>query len=128
MLAVVDIGNTRITIGIFDNENLLEIFNISTLKELSEIEYEFKNQNTNIINNPKEWINCRNEILCKNISDKYINYLPIPNYQNNITFQNHQIILQIFQKSQDSFFSNILPKILMIFYRFFLTQVPLKST
>ena len=40
----------------------------------------------------------------------------------------HQIILQIFQKSQDSFFSNILPKILMIFYHFSLTQVPLKST
>ena len=51
MLLAIDIGNTNITLGIFDNENLMETFRLPSDKELPQIEYElllttlFKNYN-----------------------------------------------------------------------------------
>lgn len=40
MLLTVDIGNTSITLGIFDNENLVETFRLPSDKELPQEEYE----------------------------------------------------------------------------------------
>ena len=39
MLLVVDIGNTNITLGVYDNSNLLETFRLASDKELSAEEY-----------------------------------------------------------------------------------------
>lgn len=53
MLLTVDIGNTSITLGIFDNENLVETFRLPSDKELPQEEYEillhtlFKNYSVN---------------------------------------------------------------------------------
>ena len=40
MLLSVDIGNTNITLGIFEKENLVNTFRLASDKELSQIEYE----------------------------------------------------------------------------------------
>ncbi len=40
MLLAVDIGNTNITLGVFDNENILETFRLPSDKELPSEEYE----------------------------------------------------------------------------------------
>ena len=40
MLLSVDIGNTNITIGVFDNDKLIETFRLSSDKDLSQKEYE----------------------------------------------------------------------------------------
>ena len=40
MFLSVDIGNTNITLGVFDNENLVETFRLSSDKDLSQKEYE----------------------------------------------------------------------------------------
>ena len=53
MLLVADIGNTSITLGIFENENLIETFRLPSDKELPQEEYEillhtlFKNYDVN---------------------------------------------------------------------------------
>ena len=39
MLLAVDIGNTNITLGVFDNENILETFRLPSDKELPSEEY-----------------------------------------------------------------------------------------
>ena len=40
MLLAVDIGNTNITLGVFENENILETFRLASDKELPQEEYE----------------------------------------------------------------------------------------
>ena len=40
MLLTVDIGNTNITLGIFDNESIIETFRLTSDKELPQEEYE----------------------------------------------------------------------------------------
>ena len=40
MLLAVDIGNTNITLGVFDRENLVETFRLASDKDLSQNEYE----------------------------------------------------------------------------------------
>ena len=40
MLLSIDIGNTNITLGVFDNENLIETFRLASDKDLSQNEYE----------------------------------------------------------------------------------------
>lgn len=40
MLLVVDIGNTNITLGVYDKDSLIETFRLSSDKDLSQIEYE----------------------------------------------------------------------------------------
>ncbi len=40
MLLVIDIGNTNITLGVFENENLVETFRLASDKELPQEEYE----------------------------------------------------------------------------------------
>ena len=40
MLLAVDIGNTNITLGVFENESILETFRLASDKELPQEEYE----------------------------------------------------------------------------------------
>lgn len=40
MLLAVDVGNTNITLGVFENENILETFRLASDKELPQEEYE----------------------------------------------------------------------------------------
>lgn len=40
MFLVIDIGNTNITLGVFDEDNLVETFRLASDKDLSQIEYE----------------------------------------------------------------------------------------
>ena len=40
MLLAIDIGNTNITLGVFENENILETFRLASDKELPQEEYE----------------------------------------------------------------------------------------
>ena len=40
MLLAVDIGNTNITLGVFENESILETFRLASDKELPQEDYE----------------------------------------------------------------------------------------
>ena len=40
MFLVIDIGNTNITLGVFDEDNLVETFRLASDKDLSQAEYE----------------------------------------------------------------------------------------
>ena len=40
MLLCVDIGNTNITLGVYDKESLVETFRLSSDKDLAQSEYE----------------------------------------------------------------------------------------
>ena len=75
MLLSVDIGNTNITFGVFDKENLIETFRLDSNKDLSQIEYEqlfktiFKEFNINecVIGSVVEELNSVVKNACDNL-------------------------------------------------------------